>query len=223
MALLNLGDAPQIEAKSHRDYLPWLAHRCFDRACAYCLEHARVLEVDHVEPESLKPSRAKDPTNLLPACGTCNGATGKWDYHPAKVARKKCPWDAHGFAALDPRSDDVASLYAVTTDGGLDALPGAAHDRALWNRDVLFRLNRRELKKWRRDTLDLVRGAERLVELVAAAADGGAPEVIRNRDLLVRLLADRLLFVELFEVPLTDELRALAFGVRDAQRGSAPA
>lgn len=222
MALLELGTAPAIDAKSHRDYLPWLAHRCFDRACAYCLEHARVLEVDHVEPESLNPVRAKDPTNLLPACGTCNGPTGKWDYHPNKLPRKKCPKDDHGFHALDPRNDDVAALYEIRTDGELDVRPGSAHERALWNRDVLFRLNRPKLKKWRQQTLDLVEGAEQLTEAVAAAGSGVDADAVRRRDLLVRLLADRLLFIELFEVPLTDDLRTLACGVRHAERGPAP-
>ncbi len=112
-----------------------------------------MLEVDHVEPESLSPSRAKDPTNLLPACGTCNGPTGKWDYHPQKRPRKKCPTDDHGFLALDPRSDDFASLYEVQPDGKLVVCSGPAEDRALWNRDVLFRLDRPQLKKWRQQTL----------------------------------------------------------------------
>jgi hypothetical protein len=219
MALLQLGAAPAIHAKSHRAYLPWLAHRCFDRACAYCLEHARVLEVDHVEPESLNEARAHDPSNLLPACGTCNGPTGKWDYHPLKLPRNKCPKDDHGFYALDPRSDDVAALYAVQADGALDVRPGPAHDRALWNRDVLLRLNRPKLKKWRQQTLDLVAVAEQLLTLAASGPD---PEALRRRDLLVRLIADRLLFIELFEIPMTSALHTLACGVREAERGPAP-
>jgi hypothetical protein len=222
MTLLDLGTAPAIDATSHRDYLPWLAHRCFDRACAYCLEHARVLEVDHVEPVSLNPDRAKDPTNLLPACGTCNGATGKWDYHPQKLRRKKCPRDDHGFTALDPRRDDLAVLYGVEDDGELVVRPGEAHERALWNRDVLFRLNRPKLKKWRQQTLELVKGAEHLTEAVAAMGSVVDPGVIGQRDLFVRLVADRLLFIELLEIPLTVDLRALTCAVRDLERGPAP-
>jgi hypothetical protein len=113
----------------------------------------------------------------------------------------------------------VAVLYKVQADGSLDVRPGPAHDRALWNRDVLLRLNRPKLKKWRQQTLELVEVTEQLVTAAASRADVDA---LRRRDLLVRLVAERLLFIELFEIPLTSALCTLACGVRDAERGPAP-
>lgn len=220
MALLQLGLPPALVARSHRDYLPWLAHRCYDCACAYCLEQARVLEVDHVVPASLAPLRAKDPMNLLPACATCNGHSGKWDYHPEMRDRNKCPNDDHGYLALDPRADDVAVLFELGPNGSLVARPGPDHDRALWNRDVLLRLNRPKLRTWRRQAQDLATVAEQLVE--AAAVAGAPAEAIRRRDVIAREVATRLLFFELFELPLSDELRALAGSFRDSERGPAP-
>lgn len=218
MALLDPGPPPEIVARSHRDYLAWIEHWCWDRACAYCLEHARVLELDHVEPESLKPERAKDPTNLLPACATCNGPTGKWDYHPERQPRRKCPDETHGFLALDPRVDDLATLYEVKDDGALDVQPGATYDRAKWNRDVLFRLDRRRLKEWRRQTMDLRQVAEELVAEIAEAGADASGNARRRRDTIVREIAGRWLFFELFEIALSDELTRQLQAMRDELR-----
>ena len=223
MALLDFGSPPEIKPSSHRDYLPWMAHRCFDRACAYCQENGRVLEVDHVEPESLAPKRKRDPTNLVPACATCNGPTGKWDYHPAQVPRKKCPDDDHGYLALDPRNDDLARLFEVLGDGRLEVKPGPEQGRARWNRDVLFRLNRTKLRDWRKQAQDLLTVAEHLVEVVKTAGSGATAEAVRRRDVMVREVALRLVFFELFELPLSPDLLSLATAVRDAERGPRPA
>lgn len=222
MALLDLGDPPDLIPTRHTDYRPWLEHRCYDRACAYCLEHARVVEIDHVEPEALAPERAKDPKNLLPACATCNGPTGKWDYHPRRNPRKKRPHDDHGFLALDPRADDYARLFEVDGEGDLAVRPGPTAERVLWNRDVLFRLNRPKLRQWRKQAQDLARVAEHLVD--AVAAQGAMPEAgaIARRDALVREVAQRLLFFELFEIALSEELLAQATAMRDLLRGPRP-
>ena len=222
MALLDLGVPPAIAAASHRDYVPWLEHRCFDRTCAYCLEHGRVLEVDHVVPFSLAPGRHKDPTNLLPACATCNGPTGKWDYHPTRKPRKRCPTETHGHLPLDPRSDDYAQLYTVRPDGSLEVNDGAEYDRALWNRTVLFRLDRPNLAKWRRTAQDLARAAESLIADVETRGPNVSPAEIDRRDVIVREVAQRLLFFEIFELHLSAELRSQASAMRDALRGAAP-
>ena len=219
MALLDLGAPPQLTPRSHRDYAPWLAHRCYQRSCAYCLQHGRDLDADHVEPVSLAPLREKDPTNLLPACSYCNGPGGKWDYHPLKSPRLKCAADTHGFFALDPRRDDLAALYEVLNDGRLDVLPGASYDRALWNRDVLLRLNRRNLVIWRADTLRMGAAADHLVELVATQGAAASPKLIVSRDVMVREVSYRLLFFELFEIPLSTAARAQAEAMRDLDRG----
>jgi hypothetical protein len=222
MSLLDLGSHPHIVPSGHRDYLPWLEHRCYDRACAYCLEHARDLEVDHVEPVTLAPKRRRDPTNLLPACGVCNGPTGKWDYHPLSANRKKCPRDTSGHMVLDPRVDDYAQLYALRDDGSLDVTDGLEHERALWNRDVIFRLNRPKLAGWRRQARDLAEAAEHLVaECPRSRADAPAL-ALRRRDTIVREVAQRLLFFEIFELDLSTELRVQATAMRDAMRGASP-
>lgn len=222
MALLDLGEPPELVPLRHTDYRPWLEWACFDRVCAYCLENAQKVEVDHVEPESHAPARVMDPTNLLPACALCNGPHGKWDYHPLRSPRKKCPKDTHGYLALDPRSDDVAELYAVRTDGALDVHDGATYARALWNRDVLFRLNRSKLKQWRAEAQQLAEVAEHLVAEVKAHGDAAPAEQVRRRDVMVGVIAQRLPFFVLFELPLSAELLERAQARRDELRGPKP-
>jgi hypothetical protein len=62
--------------------------------------------------------------------------------------------------------------------------------------------------------------SEHLTRLADDANDDGAAQ--QARDVLVREVAARLLFVEIFEIAMSDELRALANVVRDAARGPAP-
>jgi hypothetical protein len=216
MALLDFGPPPTIRNATYADYLPWLEHRCFDETCAYCLESRQKLQVDHITPVSLDETLSHDPDNLLPACSTCNGPSGKWDYHPLKSPRKKSPNDVHGYLALNPKRDDVATLYALCPDGSLTVKAGPSHLAALWNRDVLFRLNRPKLKAWRKQALDLAEVAEQLV----AAAD--QPEVtaeqIRRRDVIVREVAQRLPFFEILDLPLSGPLLSLAQEARERGR-----
>ncbi len=219
MALLAFGTPPVIEARSHRDYAEWLEHRVYDRACAYCLEHARILEIDHVVPEALDQTRSKDPTNLLPACATCNGHTGKWDYHPDLSPRFKCRGDTHGFLALDPRVDDYATLYAVLPDGRVSAHDGEHWTRAEWNASVLFRLNRRTLVLWRRQAMDLARAAEYLVDELERLGTAALPAAATRCDVIVREVAQRLVFFELFEIALSPALLARATEMREGLRG----
>lgn len=219
MALLAFGTAPPLLPKSHRCYAPWLERRCYDRACAYCTEHARALQIDHVVPASLAPERSKDPTNLLPACSVCNGPLGKWDYHPAKTGRKKCPGDTHGYPALDPRVDDVAILYNVRHSGELEVNDGEQYLRALWNRDVLFRLNRPKLVAWRKQSLEIAEAARTLADSSPRPA---TPSTEGNPlSLLIGLLSQRLLFFELFELPLHEHVRARAEQLRSTAVRSA--
>lgn len=222
MALLQLGQPPGLTPRRHTEYRPWLEHACFDRACAYCLEHARDVQIDHVIPESLDDSRRLDPSNLLPVCSTCNGPNGKWDYHPLRAERKRCPNETHAFLPLDPRSDDYAALYTVDPRGALQVQDGADYLRALWNCDVLFRLNRKNLKRWRAEALDLGQAAESLVHEVGRSGGATTPERHHQRDVVVNEVAKRLLFFEIFELPLSPELLALAQARREAERGPRP-
>jgi len=221
VALLDLQNPPSICPASYRDYLPWLKYACFDRTCAYCIHHLRDLQVDHVEPVSLAPSRKNDPSNLLPTCATCNGPGGKWDYHPKKLTRRKASKDCHGFLALDPRVDDYGKLYEVGASGVLDVKPGDSYERALWNRDVLFRLNRRNLVRWRSQTLKLAEVAEVLVSEVMQGSEANL-QSIQNCNTLVHEVAQRLLFFELFDLPLSAALQSQALKMRDELRGALP-
>jgi len=98
--------------------------------CCYCLLREGRPAIDHVEPQALAPQRADSPDNLLFACTTCN--RNKSDYHPAFTERRRLPHDTSGHRALDVRVDDLASLYALGTDGSLHARPGPGQDFAVW-------------------------------------------------------------------------------------------
>lgn len=220
MALLELGEPPVLIPRSHTDYAPWLQHRCYDTACAYCAEVAQGKQVDHVVPVSHDDGGKLDPKNLLPACDTCNGAGGKWDYHPLNSNRRKLRADTTGFLPLDPRVDDYALLYEIDPDGTLQPLAGGKHDRAKWNRDVLFRLNRRKLVRWRHQSMQLIEAAERLVVAVTEASESERSDVMQNRDTIITEVARRLLLVELFDVHLSRALRELAEAERSRARAA---
>jgi len=54
--------------------------------CAYCESLLGVtahLEIEHYVAKTLNPDLAFEWTNLLPACGKCNGAKGEADHHNA--------------------------------------------------------------------------------------------------------------------------------------------
>jgi hypothetical protein len=216
-----------IDAESHLDWRPWLLAACFDHVCAYCGTQNRVIQVDHVEPESWATLRVKDPENLLPSCGTCNGAAGKWDYHPLHVGRRRLRKDSSGHLPLDPRQDDYGALYIVHADGRISPRPGPQAARASWNSSVLLRLDRSSLITARKEILRLRDAAESL--LLQWTNEGRDPwrlvwpdPVVEAAPLsaILDCLARRLLFLELFDLQISAELHRIARARRNVLRGA---
>jgi hypothetical protein len=214
--------APKTKGANYDQYEEWLAWHTHRDACAYCTRHDRDLEIEHYIPKeyakTYNVALITDPTNLLPACKKCNRS--KSDYHPNYGARQRRPKDTSGHAVIDPRCDDFAALYEVDVDGQLKALAGATLTRAEWNRDVLLRLNRKKLQEWRKTTRARVTNAENYVGKFQAA--GASPEDLAVRDQLVEEVADRWLFIELFDINLSPTLKSLANAQREKARGTVP-
>jgi len=203
MSRITLGPPPALGATAkYRDYKPWLLEHFVDHVCAYCLLRDLGAEVEHYEPKKYAPGREDDPTNLLLACGNCNGPGGKHDYHPQHAERRRRPNDTSGHLVLDVRVDDYASMMRLRPDGSLDPT-GPESDRAAWNISLL-----------KLDLLDEERA--KLLALVAAAEMAFEPttnetEARKMALLLAKMtpdLAGRVLLLEVFDVPISEPLRA---------------
>lgn len=198
-----LGEPPALQGRaSYRDYEPWLLEHFFDHVCAYCLLRDLGAEVEHYEPTSYAPGRRDDPTNLLLACGNCNGPGGKGDYHPDHGARRRKPHDTTGYRVLDIREDDFAEMMALRDDGQLEPR-GTDRDRAAWN-IALLKLDLRDDE--RAKLLRLAEAAELALE------PGRDEETAKKLEmLLAKLTPDlvgRALLLEVLAIPMSAELRA---------------
>ena len=149
MAKVEMDAPPGLPSGAvYGEYMPWLLQNFFDRTCAYCLARHLVLAIDHFEPQRYAPTRVKDPTNLLPACGNCNGKGGKGDYHPAHAARTRLPHDRTGHMPVDVRHESLGDLYAVEANGQLSVAGSRNPARATWNATVLLKLDRPALEAY---------------------------------------------------------------------------
>ncbi len=208
MSVVNLGEPPDLGEVAYPAYRPWLLDGFYARFCAYCVVHSPVIHIDHYEPRGYAPHRVDDPRNLLLACAACNGRGGKGDYHPLHRARTRVPQDASGHYVLDVRRDDLGRMYEVLPSGRLRARPGATEDRASWN-IALLNLDLPAYELTRSEYLETLEAAELLV----SELDERGEPAYRTRcehvlDTLVRYLARRRLFFEVFDVEMSEGLAA---------------
>jgi uncharacterized protein (TIGR02646 family) len=115
----------------------------FHGKCAYCeskITHVDYGHIEHYRPKSRFPEHTFEWSNLLLACGVCNGAGHKGDHFPE---------EAEGGPLIDPCSDDpaqhltfrydpaakLASVYGTTSRGQVT--------------ETLLGLNRPELRALR--------------------------------------------------------------------------
>ena len=197
-----LGTPPELGSDAkYRDYLPWLLEHFIDHVCAYCLLRDLGAEVEHYEPTKYAPDRKHDPTNLLLACGNCNGPGGKGDYHPDHAKRRRKPHDTTGHHVLDIRTDDFADMMKLKPSGELEPC-GKESDRVAWNISLL--------------KLDLLDGERsKLLGVVEAAEMALEPtdseELAEKMRLLLKKLTPdlvaRVLLLEVLAVPMSPELR----------------
>lgn len=213
MGIVSLSSPPKfffrLRRPRYEDYKPWLLENFFFQLCSYCLLRHDSLQVEHYEPQKHSPHRENDPTNLLLGCGTCNGAGGKSDYHPAHVNRRRCKNETHGFLVLDVRTDDLSALYTVDQrTGALTLKPGAQSTRAAWN-IILLNLDIEKFKKRRIELLQFLQRAEGL--LTALKTENIAAEVRvaiqQTLDTLSSFLRNQMLFFSVFEIPISNELQ----------------
>jgi uncharacterized protein (TIGR02646 family) len=165
----------------YKKYKPYLRED-FGRRCAYC--HIPELRygtsgnyaVDHFRPKS----RAEfckfvcRYSNLYYACRDCNLYKGSaW---PGKAER------ILGCRFLDPCAIDPADQWIVSEDGTLIPKTPAARYTV-----EQLRLNRDNLRDWRRDKTELTIRIKEIVRLIAAAEIGDEDFVGVLRPLLKRL------------------------------------
>ncbi|RKH29464.1 retron system putative HNH endonuclease [Corallococcus sicarius] len=82
----------------------------FHGKCAYCESYIRHVDYGHIEhfrPQSKYPAKAFDWTNLLLACGVCNGSAHKGDAFPLK---------AHGGPLINPCAEEPAQHLSFEYD-----------------------------------------------------------------------------------------------------------
>lgn len=180
MPTLDLGPPPALGVDAqYEDYRPWLERAFYMRICAYCLIRNPHLHIDHYEPQKYAPSRLHDPTNLLLGCSSCNGKGGKSDYHPNHSARKRLPKDTSGHLVIDVRADDFAQLFEISAEGKIRARPGPFQQRAAWN-IVVLNLRREVYDKIRKENLDDLATAERIVKVLDSGAGGDKRAVLEE-------------------------------------------
>lgn len=178
MARLRFSRPPSLSNSArYSQYKSWLLENLSKDICAYCLQQNRNLEVDHFVPKEFNPGLVRAPSNLLPACRSCNGPSGKWDYHPSYAGRKKLPGDRSGFLPFNIRTDNLAALFSVDQNGRLNAIPGPSHTWAAWNIS-LFRLDVAELDSSRAELVEALDSASFLVDKIS---DSQTPTIEKQK------------------------------------------
>lgn len=201
-----LGPWPLLGPKAKfPQYREWLLEHFFYNLCSYCLLQSDSLEVDHYVPKSYDPSLTDAPSNLLLACSSCNGSSGKWDYHPKHAARKRCKDHVAGYQVIDVRCEDFADMFSVDESGEIRGREGSKEqDRANWNIGLLG-LDRRASA--RRDTMRMLRACERGVAALDDPNRVGLRDVVEPmlNDLLPQL-RQRALFFRVFGLRMSSAL-----------------
>lgn len=208
MSVLDFGEPSDLGEVPYTSYRPWLLEKLYCRVCAYCLVHNPVvIHIDHYEPRGYAPHRVDDPKNLLLACSACNGRGGKGDYHPLYQSRTRLPQDSTGHHVLDVRRDDLGRMYEVLRSGRLRARPGATEHRAIWN-IALLKLDLTSYEVVRSEYLDTLDAAEQLVREIEESDEANSGSRERILDTLVRYLARRRLFFDVFDIEISKGLTA---------------
>ncbi len=99
--------------------------RMFHGKCAYCeskITHVEYGHIEHYRPKSLFPDLTFEWTNLLLACGVCNGGEHKGDRFPEAADNgplvNPCDDDPAGhFEFRHDPGTGLASVYGVTPRG----------------------------------------------------------------------------------------------------------
>jgi hypothetical protein len=194
-------DPPSLPSGAvYGEYLPWLLENFYDRLCGYCLLTHLSLSVDHFVPQSFDPSLVNDPSNLLPACSTCN--RGKSDYHPQHAGRKRLPTAKHGYLPIDVRNEDFATFYRLEPNGELKTRSANSAERAGWHATGLLKLH---LEPFRTRREAICNFAAKCDALLAC----GAPyeEIADCLELLVTELAKAWPLLSALDYPVSNALR----------------
>lgn len=202
MARLEFTKAPTgLSGKPYSYYRDWLEVNFYKELCSYCLlNFPSSLHIEHFEPQKYAPRRINDPANLLLGCPWCN--SGKQDYHPNHRTRRRLRTDASGHNVIDIREDDFGELFELRHNGTLLARNGAQKDRAKFNLIRLLRHDTPKYVNYRKKCLEYADACECLIGDPSNASQNAL-------NILVEECAERYLFFQAFNVPISDKLKEL--------------
>jgi uncharacterized protein (TIGR02646 family) len=135
--------------------------RLFHGKCAYCESHITHVDYGHIEhyrPKSGphgQPELCFEWTNLLLACGVCNGAEFKSDHFPGTAE--------HG-PIINPCDDDPAFHFEFRFDVKLGLASVYGTTPRGHTTEVLLGLNRAELRRFRSEQVKKLAVLKRLAE-----------------------------------------------------------
>jgi len=202
MAKLDFLGAPEgLKGKPYQIYRDWLEFNFYKDLCSYCLlSFPKSLQIEHHEPQKYAKDRVNDPTNLLLGCAWCN--SGKSDYHPNHVERRRLHKDNSGHSVIDIREDDFSELFEISENGEILPKDGPQRARAVFNIAKLLRLDLPKYAEIRKRCLSYASACDGLIA-------SNTPKSKAALDILVAECAERYLFYEAFDSPLSDALKGL--------------
>ena len=135
----------------------------FHGKCAYCeskITHIDYGHIEHYRPKSLFPSLTFDWSNLLLACGICNGAKGD-----------RFPEISDGGPIINPCDDDVDNHFEFFYDdiARLTSVIGRTTRGQIT--EQLLGLNRHDLRKYRSNQVRKIYALVRLARTDSEAKD----------------------------------------------------
>lgn len=190
-----------LAGKTYSLYRDWLGINFYKELCSYCLlQYEDALQIEHYDPQSYKPDRKNDPSNLLMGCPKCN--SGKRDYHPLHIERKRLRKNNSGHSVIDIREEDFGQLFRLKDDGELLPRDGEHKEQVKFNIIELLRLDIPSFKKRRKKYFDYISACETLIGAKDAKAEWALQKILP-------LCAEIYLFIKAFDIPISKELREL--------------
>lgn len=159
------------------------------------------LEVDHYEPKDMSPGKINSPSNLLPACRSCNGRGGKSDYHPKFANRTK--GKNKNFKIIHPVNDDFHLLFDIMNDGSLKPKAGRHYEKAVQN-IVMLKLNRPSLNKIRKHYLVILENLNVLLSAKLKGKNSAQKSHVQN---LIGVALDFELFYFVFGIKINRAIK----------------
>jgi hypothetical protein len=204
MALFFMSEPPDLgQFSKYNDYKDWLLTNFYYYLCSYCLLCNPNVQIDHYEPLSYASDREHDPQNLLLACPTCNGSSGKGDYHPKHDKRRRKANDNTGYFVADIRVDNFGDLFCIDPmTGALKSSLGPERERSAWN-ITLLKLDLPFKNEARKELCEAASVCEELIAAIEKGADNPNRDAMQAAlNHLLSYLRKQRLFFTIYDIKL---------------------